>query len=177
MNHFEVSFSGLKIGQHQFEFEISKVFFDTYQDRGIEGELIQDGDIHFDLDLEKKETMMVLDFSFHGSVISECAKCLEGVEILVEGKHRVIAKFSDEPALDEDDLISIPSTMHKIDLSEYLYQFIYLALPARVIHDDGECDISMLDKLREYEVGTTDSDEDEIDPRWNTLKDLFKDKN
>jgi len=34
----------------------------------------------------------------------------------------------------------------------------------------------MLEKLKEYNGGEVSSKE-ESDPRWNTLKDLFKDKN
>ena len=64
---FVIPFVGLKIGNHIFEYDIDKAFFD-----GIDYSIIHDGNVHVKLELEKKETMMVGVFHVDGKVFTNC---------------------------------------------------------------------------------------------------------
>lgn len=176
MKDFELKFSGLVIGKHLFNYEVTNTFFEGFQDRGVEGELIHSGKVTLDVELDKKDNLLVFDIIFDGSVSVDCDICLDLLNIDVSGDSKIIGKYSDEDIWGEEDVISIPPKDHKIDLSEIFYQLIHLSLPAKMVHEEGKCDPIMLEKLKEYNTGEATSSE-ETDPRWNTLKDLFKDKN
>lgn len=176
MKDFELKFSGLTVGKHQFNYEATKMFFESFQGRGLESELIHDGKVAFDVELDKKENLLVFDIIYDGKVNVDCDVCLDQLDVEVSGDSRIIGKYSDEDVWGEEDVIYIPSKDHKVDLSEIFYQFIHLSLPAKTVHEEGKCDPVMLEKLKEYNGGEVSSKE-ESDPRWNTLKDLFKDKN
>ncbi|MDD2288011.1 MAG: DUF177 domain-containing protein, partial [Bacteroidales bacterium] len=68
-----------------------------------------------------------------------------------------------------DDIIEIPVLEHKIDLKEYVYQYIILAKPMKCSHKDGECDEDMLERLAQL---NTEIIAEEVDPRWEALKNI-----
>ena len=81
-----------------------------------------------------------------------------------------MGKVRDE---DDPDIITIHAEEPVLDLKQYFYEYILLALPIQRIHpDDSEgnstCDPHMLEKLQEHIV----NDIDEKDPRWDELKKL-----
>ncbi len=176
MKDFELKFSGLAVGKHKFEYEAKKTFFDFFQDIGSEVDQIKDGNVHFEVDLDKKENLLVFDIEFKGSVIVDCDICLDQLKLALSGNSRVLGKFGEEDEWQEEDVLVIPSKDHKVDLSNIFYELIHLSLPAKKVHESGNCDPEMLRKLEEYNNVGTEKLDDETDPRWSKLKDLFKDK-
>ncbi|XOV65903.1 MAG: DUF177 domain-containing protein [Fluviicola sp.] len=186
---FVIPFVGLKIGMHTFEFDITNAFFEQ-----VEYSLIEKGNVHVTLNLEKKETMMIGDFIINGKVETSCDLCNDPVEVDIEGAYQLIFKFDDKPTDDETLIIVYPEEF-EIDIRENLLELISVSLPSRTIHADGECNEEMLELLNEYRVNADDEDFDEedleeaedmdeesdeddeyIDPRWAALKNLGKDK-
>ena len=191
---FVIPFVGLKIGMHTYEFEIANAFFEQ-----VEYSLIEKGNVRVTLNLEKKETMMIGDFSIEGSIEASCGLCNGPVNVEIEGEYQLIFKFDDKPT-DDETLIIVYPVEFEIDLRENLLELITVSLPSRTVHPEGECDEEMLEILNEYRVNADDEDfeednfEDEdfddaedteeepdedddfIDPRWAALKGLNKDK-
>ena len=182
---YVIPFVGLKIGNHVFEYDITPSFFE-----GIEYGIVHNGNVKVILNLEKKETMMIGDFTINGKVAASCDLCNEPVEVDIEGEYQLIFKFDDKPTDDETLIIVYPEEF-EIDIRENLLELISVSLPSRTIHEDGECDEEMLELLNEYSVNADDEDlEDEdyeeaedteeesdddyeyIDPRWAALKNL-----
>lgn len=170
---------------HTFEFDITNAFFEQ-----VEYSLIEKGNVHVTLNLEKKETMMVGDFTINGKVETSCDLCNDPVEVDIEGEYQLIFKFDDKPTDDESLIIVYPEEF-EIDIRENLLELISVSLPSRTIHPDGECNEEMLELLNEYRINADDedfddedfeeaedmdeeSDEDDeyIDPRWAALKGL-----
>ncbi len=94
----------------------------------------------------------------------------------VECENRLLVKFGDTRDDSDPDIITIPRDEHELDLKQYFYEFIHLALPIQRIHpDDAEgnstCDPVMLQKLKEHLI----EEEIKIDPRWDELKKLMND--
>ena len=56
-NEFLIPFIGLKLGKHHFEFQINKKFFENFDYHEFE-----DCDIKIAIVLEKKSTLLELDF-------------------------------------------------------------------------------------------------------------------
>ena len=176
MKDFELKFSGLALGKHQFKFETNKTFFENFQDRGLEGEIIHYGAISFLVDLDKKENLLVFDISFTGVVTVTCDLCLDDLRKKVNGSHRILGKFGDEDQWREEDVIMIPPKEHKVQMEDIFFELVILSLPSKLVHEEGDCDPEMLKKLNEYNLGGEVETKEETDPRWNALKDLFKDK-
>ena len=66
----------------------------------------------------------------------------------------------------------LPHTAHQINVSQYIYEAIVLALPIKRVHPgiaDGTLHSKVLDKLRELET----KENKQIDPRWDKLNKLL----
>lgn len=174
---YRIPFVGLKIGVHEFQFDITDAFFEMF-----EYSLILKGKVDVQLRLEKKETMMIGDFHIEGRVEAECDRCSDPVEVKVKGDYQLIYKFDTEASEDEN-LITVFPEEFEIDVQNSILEFITVSLPSRNLHKEGECNQEMIDILSEYilysEDGTEveEPSEDEIDPRWAALKNLKKDNN
>lgn len=152
-----IPFVGLKIGFHDFEFEIVDSFF---EDR--EYSIIHKGNVHVHLRLEKKERMMIAEFSIRGTVHTNCDRCNDPVEVTALGNYKLIYKFGLEESEDEMLLVLHPDA-YEIDLNETLYELITVSLPTRLVHKKGACNEEMLTLLKKYGSDTEDEMEDEND--------------
>lgn len=170
MKKYEIQFSGLKNGTHSFNFEVDKEFFEFFKDQNLEITDLNSGLIQVKLELEKKETMLVLNFSIDGNLEVPCDICMEPLSTSISAERRIVGKFSDEEAWHEDDIIHIPSSAFKIDIKDLLYEFISLSIPLKNVHAEDKCDSKMIEKLNEYR--RFEKEEEKIDPRWDKLKNL-----
>lgn len=163
---FYIQFEGLKEGVHHFDFEVDDAFFTAF-----EGSLVDRADIHVSLELEKKSTLMVLDFSISGVVIWQCDRCGDPLDIPMDLQQQLIVKYGSEDEESSEEIAFVPHSAYEMDLAPYIYEYIVLALPLRNVHPPGSCNpetVALLDKLNTRE-------DEEIDPRWSKLKDLKTD--
>ena len=114
-NEFIIPFVGLKIGTHRYEFNIDKSFFE-----GVEDTLIEDAHVLIELAFEKKETMMIAEFSLSGTVATPCDRCNDPMEVNIHGDYRIVYKFGTEVSEDENLIILHPETF-ELDLSAPIY--------------------------------------------------------
>ena len=129
---FIVPFAGLKTGTHDFEFDIDKSFFEQ-----LDYSLIDGGKVHATLSLEKKETMMIGEFTVEGVVNASCDRCNDPLELPIKGAYRIVYKFGDEPS-DDENLIVLPFDDYELDVAPQLYEFMCVSLPTRLLHKPGE---------------------------------------
>lgn len=176
-NEYLIPFIGLKLGKHQFEFKISKKFFDEFNFDEFDS-----CDIDVDVVLEKKQTMLEINFKHKGSVNIPCDLTGEPFDLPIKGKIKLVVQFGDEFNNDNDELLILPHGEHQIDLSQYIYEMIVLSVPQKRIHPgikDGTLQTEALQKLNELQVKEIKEEvkkEDDIDPRWDKLKQLLTDK-
>lgn len=169
-----IPFSGMKIGNYQFNYNIGKEFFDAF-----EYSEIKDGNLKVTVSVNKSETMMVMNFEVNGLIVLECDTCLGEVEKSVSNEYRQIFKFSDDEDLKLDDEITyINSSEFEVNLAPFIIEFVNLSKPNKISHKKGECDESLVAVLDEYllvketEEDKEEIEDEEIDPRWNALKKL-----
>lgn len=170
LREYHIQFVGLEPGMHQFEFDVNDSFFEHF-----EFSLIQHGNIHVTAELEKMERMMIFKLGFVGDVMVTCDRCTNEFSCPLSDSQKLIVKLGAEYFEESDDVVVIPETDYQFDLSPYIYEFIHLALPARLLHPDDEdgnstCDPDMLRLLES--LHPTES----IDPRWEALKKLNPDQ-
>lgn len=167
-----IPFKGLKLGGHQFKYSIEKKFFETYQyDEFI------DSNVEVTLRFVKKETLFELFFNMNGTVLVNCDISGEEFNQSVEGSLNLIVTFGETFNNDNEELLIIPHHDYELDISQFIYELIVLNTPIKRIHPgvlDGTLHSKALDKLATLQKKTQ---EDKIDPRWDKLKELIKDKN
>ena len=176
LNEFLIPFIGLKLGKHQFEYQINKKFFD-----GFNYDDFESCDIKVNVVLEKKSTMLELNLKHKGTVYVPCDLTGEMFDLPIKGKLRLVVQFGDEFNNDNDELLILPHGEHQIDISQYVYEMIVLSIPLKRIHPgikDGTLQTPALDKLKELTVKEKKKEEkkEDTDPRWDKLKNLLTDK-
>lgn len=165
---FEIPFVGLKLGTHEFEFDVNDSFFAS-----LPYSLIEKGSVKVWLDLEKKETMMIANFECFGHVEQICSRCNESALVEIDSDLAVIYKFGhEEEDTNDDNLLIVNYDAYELDVSQQVYEMISLALPIRPMHEEGECDEEMVKLIEKYQIKEEKKDEDDIDPRWSVLKGL-----
>ena len=164
---YTIPFAGLKMGHHLFDFEIDNAFFEE-----LDYSLIQKGDVHVSIDLEKKETMLIVLFDQKGTVESECNLCTEPVDFKIDNTFQLIYKFGLEE-MDDETIIVIHPDNYEVDVAQPIYEFITVSLPQRIVHEEGKCNQEMIDSLNKYLSSKKEEPKnDDIDPRWSALKNL-----
>ncbi len=176
LKEFTIPFVGLKLGKHHFDYKIEQTFFEHF-----EYDDFNDVNVTVDLVLEKKTTLLELHFKISGWVNVNCDLTNEPYNQPIENEFTLVVKFGDEYNDEYTDILIVPHGTFEINIQQYIYEIIVLAVPLKRTHpgiEDGTLDSDILKRLEELSPKLNekkDKDED-IDPRWNTLKDLLTDK-
>jgi uncharacterized metal-binding protein YceD (DUF177 family) len=178
LNEFLIPFIGLKLGKHQFEYQINKAFFESFDYDEFES-----ADIKVSVVFDKKNTMLELNFKHKGTIHVPCDLTNEMFDFPIKGNLKVIVQFGEEYNDDNDELLILPHGEHEINIAQIIYEMIALSIPFRKVHPgvkDGTLDSEALRKLNELRVEEIKEEnkntEDNIDPRWDKLKQLLTDK-
>lgn len=176
LKSYTIPFVGLKIGEHHFDYQIDNTFFQHF-----EYDEFNSVDVKIDLKFDKKSTFFELYFSVKGVINVNCDITNEPYDQAIDDAFKLVVKFGNEFNNDNEDILIVPHGDYEINVAQYIYELIILAIPIKRIHpgiEDGtlESDIlSKLEELRPQEDIKNKSSED-IDPRWNNLKKLLTDK-
>ena len=172
-----IPFVGLKLGKHHFEYQISNVFFESF-----DYEEFQNSDIKVNVVLEKKSNMLELGFKHKGTVNVPCDLTNEDFDLPLKGNMKLIVRFGEAFNNDNEELLILPYGEFEIDIAQYIYEMIALSVPLKRIHPgikDGSLKTEALDKLNELTIKEQKEEstkEEDIDPRWDKLKKLLTDK-
>ncbi|WP_179333912.1 YceD family protein [Winogradskyella costae] len=176
LKSYTIPFVGLKEGMHHFDFQIDNTFFQHF-----EYDEFNAIDVKIDLEFEKKSTLLELHFSAVGSVNVNCDISNEPYDQAINDDFKLVVKFGNEYNDENEDILIIPHGEYEVNVAQYIYELIILAVPIKRIHpgiEDGTLQSDILSKLEELspsEDHKVKSSED-IDPRWNNLKKLLTDK-
>ncbi|GLU43297.1 DNA-binding protein [Muricauda sp. NBRC 101325] len=175
LKEFFIPFSGLKLGKHDFVYEIDNAFFESFEYQEFNGASIRVKAI-----LEKMSTMMELQIEAEGTVNVDCDLTGEPFDQPIESDLRLVIKFGEEYNDEDDEILIIPHGEHQINIAQYVYEMLVLAVPQKRIHpgvEDGTLKSEILDKLEQLQPKETkESSDDKTDPRWDDLKKLLTDK-
>jgi uncharacterized metal-binding protein YceD (DUF177 family) len=174
---FLIPFVGLKLGKHHFEYQINNAFFENF-----DYDEFQNSDIKLAVVLDKKSNMLELEFKHKGTVNVPCDLTGEDFDLPIKGKMKLIVRFGEAFNNDNEELLILPFGEFEIDIMQYIYEMIALSVPLKRVHPgvkDGSLKTEALDKLKELQVKEEVKKEDKeenIDPRWDKLKQLLTDK-
>jgi uncharacterized protein len=172
LEEFDIEFVKLKEGKHEFSYRLEKKFFEVF-----ENEDVLASDITVNAVLEKTAHLMNLTLELKGKVDVSCDRCLVPLSISVDTGHHVLYKMLPEieEKQEHDDWVVLTQQDYKINLGQDCYETTLLSLPM-IRNCDGmdvkPCNLQMLAKLNDL----SGDGEEQSDPRWDKLKDLFKKK-
>jgi uncharacterized protein len=166
---YSIPISGLKEGKHSYDFEIGKEFFEQFEESEI-----KEGKLTVIVEADKRSSHADLAVKISGEVSISCDRCLGVFSQPVSCENRLLVKFGKVYDERDPDIITIPADENELDMTQYFYEYILLALPIQRMHPNdrngkSKCDPEMLQKLKEH----VSSEEERNDPRWDDLKKLM----
>ena len=175
LKEYLIPFVGLKIGKHQFDYQIDNTFF-----KNFDYDEFNDSSVKVNIVLEKKNTMLELDFKHKGTVNVPCDVSGEEFDLPIKGKLKLLVKFGDTFNDENEELLILPHGEFQVNVAQYIYESIVLSVPLRRVHPgvkDGTLSevVEKLESLAPKE-NKTEEQKDDIDPRWENLKKLLTDK-
>jgi uncharacterized metal-binding protein YceD (DUF177 family) len=165
---YSIPIQGLKNGIHRFKYRIDQAFFRLFEDSPVE-----EGAVDFEVELDKRPGMFLLDFSLKGSIRAECDRCTASIDLPIEDERQLIVKYGETEGEEEDEVVFIHPETSSFNLAKYLYEFTVLAMPITNAYDcendpEPPCNFEVLKFLEnEASEGKTNS-------VWDALKGLDK---
>ena len=172
---FEIAFVGLKPGVHHFEYQIDDKFFAHYEKQDFSNCYAK-----IKLELDKKNSFMLLKFDIDGKVDVNCDRCGNPLTIQLWDEFKVVVKLVDDPdemnKQEEDpDVYYISRGESHLHLADWIYEFINLSIPLQKMclpdeAGESQCNKEVLAKLSQAE----NINNKEASPMWQALN-KFKD--
>ena len=181
---YNIVLKDIKEGSRTVELTLDDTYF-----KKIDSPEVQRGNVKTTVTVHKKTTAYELQFNLDGFVYVPCDRCLDDMEQPISYKEKLLVKFGDKFA-EEDDIVIVPEADGAINIAWFLYEFIVLNIPIKHVHPTGECNKSMVSKLKKHIARQKDDDDDSdddvfdfeeeedfsdesTDPRWDKLQNII----
>lgn len=173
LRNYDVSFSGLKNGKHEFKFEIDKTFFQLFD---TEQEFTNPR-IEVNVLLDKHTTFLEFEIKIKGWVELVCDITNEDFDYPIENEIKILVNFGEEYDDSNEDVITIPTSDHAFNIAHLIYENVMLSIPMKKISPNvSDEDLKILEQFSPKDMEETEEKEHESDPRWDALRKL-KDNN
>ena len=174
---FIIPVRGLRNGVHEYHFDIDGEFF-----RAFESSPVQEGHIALTLTLDKRPDLYVLNFSFSGTLRTECDRCLAEIDLPVADEQQLLVKYSLDGESEEADVIFISPETQQLNVARFAYEYILLAMPMIRTYDCRSeamppCNEEMLRYLEQQEAAPPAEEGEQPNSVWDELKKWSKNKN
>lgn len=171
---FDIDIVSLSNSKHYYDFALNNSFFENFEDS-----LLEKGELKATVMLDKSETMIQAHIKVAGWVELICDRSLEPFEFQIDTDDQIIFKYGREYAEISDEIVTIPAETQKLNLAQFFYEFIGLAVPMKKLHpkfvqeeDENNEEETLLIYSTPLDANEEDLKDDEIDPRWDILNNL-----
>ena len=174
LRNYDIAFSGLKNGKHEFHFEIGKEFFQLFD---TEQEFSKP-QITAAVLMDKHSTFLEFFINISGNVELVCDISNQDFSHSIENEIKVLVKFGEEYNDSNIDVITISNKAHAFNVAQLIYEDVLLSIPMKKVSPDlSEEDLQILNKFSPKDESFLNQEEEgqeeiEVDPRWNALKKL-----
>jgi uncharacterized metal-binding protein YceD (DUF177 family) len=182
---YNIVLKDLKDGVNTFSFELNDEYF-----KKIDSPEVQKGNIAATVTVQKTLTAFEFNFVLDGAIIIPCDRCLDDMTQQIHHKEKLLVKLGQEFS-EEDEMVIIPESESALNIAWFLYEFIVINIPIKHVHPTGECNKTMVTKLKKHitHQKSEDIDEDDsllddnddddfsientqTDPRWDGLQNI-----
>ena len=155
-----VVYKGLADGVHEFVFTVGDAFFAACGNDELRG-----GDCTATLRMRKAGTTMIFDTIIEGTAVTACDRCLDDCPVEVRFEGTLTVRVTDQQAEYDGETMYISPAADEVELGQYIYESIVLALPYRRVHADGECNPEMMSRFKVATAEEFDRMEEEVERR------------
>ena len=148
LNQFVINFTGLKEGEHSFEFDLDNKFFEHFDYNDFNS-----CHLKAEVNVSKKSNLLTSSMGRLFDAVN-CYVSNEPFDHSIESQMKLVVKFSSELINDNEDLLILPVGSSQLNAAQYLFEMIILSLPIKIIHPgvkDGSLETETLKRLREFE--------------------------
>ncbi|MEM9932962.1 MAG: DUF177 domain-containing protein [Bacteroidota bacterium] len=172
---YAINVARLKPGKHTDSFHLGEEFFSEFELKAV-----QKPDIQADLAIVKYETHLDVSFHITGPVEISCDRCGAWYSHSIDSSYRIIYSFDKNMSFEGYEVMYVNPQEPSLVLVQELYDFVVLSIPVRKVPSNEVhlCPPEVLKVLGLNEKGELIEQEEnteEIDPRWEALK-QFKDR-
>ncbi len=172
-----------------FEFSLNDEYFAK-----IDSPEVKKGLVGAKVSVKKKIGVYELSFILDGVIQIPCDRCLDDMNQPIHHEDVLQVKFGASWS-EENEIVVVPEAEGSINIAWFMYEFIVLNIPIKHVHAPGECNKSMVTKLKRHITRQKDdtddnglfdfddSDDDtivddtQVDPRWESLQNINFDNN
>ena len=169
LERFKIDLKGLTGDSTALSWELDNQFFHS-----LEGAQVQEGSLHVSGSIRKTVGFFELELHTDGTVRIPCDRCLDLMDQPIDADLNLTVKLGSEYQ-DEDDVVTVDEKEGLLDTAWLIYESIILAVPIQHVHQPGDCNVAMSEKLQQLSAArSSDADaQEDIDPRWEALKGLL----
>ena len=170
LNTYNIDIFKLRNTTHVYDFEVKSSFFKVFEDREI-----TEGKATVIAQIKKSELMLEMNMRIKSKIKLTCDRSLDTYDYQLETNNNIIFKYGDNWEELSDEIVIIPRDEQRINVAQYIYEFIRLAVPMKKLHprfvrnEQGDGSLHELvycssekEKKNRVNEGT--------DPRWEKLK-------
>ncbi|MFT4032678.1 MAG: DUF177 domain-containing protein [Siphonobacter sp.] len=172
LRKYDIDLLQLENKHYEYEFEGGDAFF-----AALEQGLIEKGNFQAKVDVDKSSTMIQLTFAIEGNYQLICDRSLDSFEEPFKTKEKLILKFGAKAEELSDEIEIIPWDTPTINIAHYIFDFIGLTVPMKKLHPrfrTEEVEEAPNETLVYSSAQAEETQEPEVDPRWEALKKLKK---
>ena len=177
LEQFKIDLKALTEDVTSLDYELTDQYFQALSDAEIKS-----GALHVSGSIRKTVGFFELLLHTVGTVRIPCDRCLDMMDQPIEAEFMATVKLGshgtqirDNEADADDDIICVDERDGMLDLAWPIYESIALAVPIQHVHQPGDCNVLMSEKLNQFSAArSSDADaQDAVDPRWDALKGLL----
>ena len=172
IRNYNIAFTGLKNGKHEFIFDVKQEFFNLFDTE----QEFDKADLKVKAMLDKHSTFLEFDIKVEGTVQLTCDISNEDFSHPIQNDIKVLVKFGEEYDDSNEEVIVIPQNEYEFNISQLIFEAVVLAIPMKKLSPNlTEEDLEALEQYSPKEVEEDQKDENEegeIDPRWAALNKL-----
>ena len=120
-----------------FEWTAGPEFFDSFGNTEV-----LDAALSVRAELSRSGNFIGVQCKAEGSVTVECDRCLDPLPLPVETEFSLSVKFGpheERTEADDREIVMLPYGEAELDLAQFVYDYVWTALPLQRVHPDGEC--------------------------------------
>ena len=163
LSDLNIDFIKFKNEKDSFSFKLNDTFFSLK-----ENSLYDSCEIDLQVECEKSDSTIKIDYAFDGFVSTICDRCLNSIKVAIKADYQERLKLTSDIELleSEDPYLSVNHQVYNI--YDTVYEQICLNMPTRKI-----CETSLSQEKCELNYQSDDQDTP-VDERWAELKKLIK---
>jgi uncharacterized protein len=169
LDRFNIDIYKLSNATHQYDFEFDDTLFGEFEDS-----FVDKGKGKVKVTLEKNESFIKLTMTIDGSIELQCDRSLDLFDFPLHIETSIIFKYGEEEQELDDEIVIITRDRQRLNLAQYIYEFIGLEVPMKKLHprfeDETGDDELIYSSEKDNDEGENKSTD--IDPRWEKLKKL-----